>query len=257
MKLTLFPESSYRLSLFPIIGEESNALIDDEGFDTDVLSELEEKYIEQTERQYDIIFDFYASGDGMYYSIDDGDQDELEDNAIIIDRSKYDLEVNEEEPGEDFLLVENMQMADNCDMSDPVEMYKDIQIRHNETTDDHLNIVVDAVRRRMQQVAQQLVDEGLAENVESVRFALQYGPIYGCQYCFDINADEFDPEALRPIDCTDWNDCHVSDVLQEHWPDRLVGCLIYNGIFYAGECEGVDSFEWNCDLVDSDLNSLL
>lgn len=145
----------------------------------------------------------------------------------------------------------------DCDMSDPVEMYKDIQIRHNETTDDHLNIVVDAVRRRMQQVAQQLVDEGLAENVESVRFALQYGPIYGCQYCFDLNADEFDPEALRPIDCTDWNDCHVSDVLQEHWPDRLVGSLIYNGIFYAGECEGVDSFEWNCDLVDSDLNSLL
>ena len=65
MKLTLFPEASYRLSLFPIIGEESNALIDDEGFDTDVLSELEEKYIEQTERQYDIMFDFYASGSGM------------------------------------------------------------------------------------------------------------------------------------------------------------------------------------------------
>ena len=91
MKLTLFPESSYRLSLFPIIGEESNALIDDEGFDTDVLSELEEKYIEQTERQYDIMFDFYASGNGMYYSIDDGDQDELEDNVLPID-SKYSLD---------------------------------------------------------------------------------------------------------------------------------------------------------------------
>ena len=117
MKLTLFPESSYRLSLFPIIGEESNALIDEEGFDTDVLSELEEKYIEQTERQYDIMFDFYASGNGMYYSIDDGDQDELEDNVLPID-SKYSLDVNEIEPDEDFQLVEDMQMVEDCGNSD-------------------------------------------------------------------------------------------------------------------------------------------
>ena len=255
MKLTLFPESSYRLSLFPIIGEESNALIDDEGFDTDVLSELEEKYIEQTERQYDIMFDFYASGNGMYYSIDDGDQDELEDNVLPID-SKYSLDVNEIEPDEDFQLVEDMQMVEDCGNSDSEEIFNDVKNLHNDEEGGY-DIVVEAIRRRMKQVAHQLVEKGIVDDEDSVRFALQYGPIYGCQYSFDINADEFDPEALRPIDCTDWNDCHVSDVLQEHWPDRLVGSLIYNGIFYAGECENIDCFEWNCDLVDSDLNSLL
>ena len=131
MKLTLFPESSYRLSLFPIIGEESNALIDDEGFDTDVLSELEEKYIEQTERQYDIMFDFYASGNGRYYSIDDGDQDELEDNVLPID-SKYSLDVNEIEPDEDFQLVEDMQMVEDCGNSDSEEIFNDVKNLHND-----------------------------------------------------------------------------------------------------------------------------
>jgi len=257
MKLTLYPESSYRLSIFPIIGKALNAQIDNEGFDTDTISELEDKYAAQTDRIYDIVFDFCASGDGLYFSVDEGDQEELEDKAININRSKYDLEEWEEKPDEDFLLIENMQMADNCDTSDSLEMYKDIQIRHNETTDDHLNIVVDAVRRRMQQVAQQLVDEGLAENMESVRFALQYGPTYGCRYCFDINTQEFNPEVLRPIDCTDWNDCRVPAVLQEHWPDRLLGSVVYDGWFNAGECEQIDSFDYSVDLVDCNLHSLL
>ena len=167
MKLQLFPEMSYRLSLFPIIGGESNVIIDNEGFGTDTLEVIEEKYIEQTERSYDIIFDFYASDDGMYYSIEDGNQEELNDNALDINRSKYDLEEWEEEPDEDFMLIEDLQMADNCDRSDrsdSIEVFKDIQIRHNETTDDHLDIIVDAIRRRMTQVTKQLVAEGLAEN---------------------------------------------------------------------------------------------
>ena len=142
MKLTLFPESSYRLSLFPIIGEESNALIDDEGFDADVLSELEEKYIEQTERQYDIMFDFYASGNGMYYSIDDGDQDELEDNAINIDRSKYDLEEWEEEPDDDFRLIDKLQKDDDLN-EDHQEVFNDIMNRHN--IEEHIDIIVEAI----------------------------------------------------------------------------------------------------------------
>ena len=223
MKLQLFPETSYRLSLFPIIGEESNAIIDNEGFDTDTLDVIEEKYnevltnihvcnIEQTERSYDIIFDFYASDDGMYYSIEDG--------------------------------------------NDSIEVFKDIQIRHNETTDDHLDIIVDAIRRRMTQVAKQLVAEGLVENEDSVRFALQYGQVSGCQYSFDIDIEKFDPDALRVIDCTDWNDCHVSETLQEFWPDRLVGNVVYDGKFYTGECEQVDSFDYHVDLVDCNLKSV-
>jgi hypothetical protein len=255
MKLTLFPESSYRLSLFPIIGEESNALIDDEGFDADVLSELEEKYTEQTERQYDIIFDFYASGNGMYYSIDDGDQDELEDNVLPIE-SKYSLDVNEIEPDEDFQLVEDMQMVEDCGNSDSEEIFNDVKNLHNDEEGGY-DIIVEAIRRRMKQIAQQLVEEGKVEDAESVRFTLQYGELYGCSYSFDMEAEEFDPNALRQIDCTDWNDCDGSEVLQDHWPDRLVGNIVYKGKFYAGECENVDSFSWNCDLVDSDLNSLL
>jgi hypothetical protein len=35
MTLNLFPEDAYRVWLFPIIGEEANAIIDDEGLDGD------------------------------------------------------------------------------------------------------------------------------------------------------------------------------------------------------------------------------
>ena len=108
----------------------------------------------------------------------------------------------------------------------------------------------------MTQVAKQLVAEGLAENEESVRFALQYGQVSGCQYSFDIDAEDFDPDVLRVIDCTDWNDCRVSETLQEFWPDRLVGNVVYDGKFHTGECEQVDSFDYHVDLVDCNLNSV-
>jgi hypothetical protein len=62
---------------------------------------------------------------------------------------------------------------------------------------------------------------------------------------------------LRPIDCYDWNDCNVSEVVQEHWPDRLLSNIVYDGKFYWMQCEGVDSFDFNVDLVDCDLQSLL
>ena len=255
VNLQLFPEAPYRLYLFPIIGEEANKRVDNEGFDVDLSQELEQEYCEQTERKYDIIFDFYASGDGMYYSIDDGDQDELEDNAINIDRSKYDLEEWEEEPDDDFRLIDKLQK--DADLNeDNQEVFNDIMNRHN--NEEHVDIIVEAICRRLQQVAQQLVDEGLAEDVESVRFALWFGQLSGCQYEFELEADMFDPDALKMIDCTDWNDCsHISEVLQEHWPDRIANCIIYDGKFYQA-CDGsVDNFNFNADLVDCDLNSLL
>lgn len=257
MKLNLFPESAYRLSLFPIVGDEANAIIDEEGFDTDTLEAIEEKYVEQTERKYDILVDFYASCDGVYYSIDEGDQEELNDNALNIDRSKYDLETDEEEPDEDFLLVESLQKVDAGNVAvDSVDVFEDIRIRHNVTTDDHLDIIIDAISRKMKQVAKQLVEDGLAEDEDSVRFALQYGAFYGCQYSFDIDVEEFDPDAMRVIDCTDWNDCHVSETLQDYWPDRLVGYVVYDGKFYTGDCENIDGFDYNVDLVDCNLESV-
>ena len=255
MKLTLFPETAYRLSIFPIIGQESNELVDDEGFDARVLERLEEAYIDETDRQYDVIVDFYSSGDDTQYSLDDDDEESLEDNVLTIE-SKYSLDVNEIEPDDDFQLVEDMQKAKDRGNSDNDEIFNDVKNLHNDEEGGY-DIVVEAIRRRLKQIAHQLVEEGKAEDEDSVRFALQYGEAYGCIYTFDIDAKEFEPSALRQIDCSDWNDCDVSELLQEHWPDRLVGNLIYDGQFYAGECESVDSFDWNCDLVDSDLNSLL
>jgi hypothetical protein len=85
---------------------------------------------------------------------------------------------------------------------------------------------------------------------------LQYGQVSGCQYSFDIDAEEFDPDVLRVIECTDWNDCRISETLQEFWPDRLVGNVVYDGKFYTGECEQVDSFDYHVDLVDCNLKSV-
>lgn len=255
MKLTLFPERAYRLSIFPIIGQESNEIVDDEGFDAGVLERLEEAYTEETDRQYDVVIDFYSSDDDTQYSVDDDDEESLEDNALTIE-SKYSLDVNEMEPDEDFQLIEDMKMAEDRGNSDNEEIFNDVKNLHNDEEGGY-DIVVEAIRRRLKQIAQQLVEEGKAEDEDSVRFALQFGETYGCIYTFDIDAEEFDPSALRQIDCSDWNDCDISELLQEHWPDRLVGNLIYDGKFYAGDCESVDSFDWNCDLVDSDLNSLL
>lgn len=255
INLQLFPEAPYRLYLFPIIGEEANERVDNEGFDVDLSQELEQEYSEQTERKYDIIFDFYASGDGMYYSIDDGDQDELEDNAINIDRSKYDLEEWEEEPDDDFRLIDKLQK--DADLNeDNQEVFNDIMNRHN--NEEHVDIIVEAICRRLQQVAQQLVDEGLAEDVDSVRFGLWYGQLSGNQYEFQLETDDFNPEVLKMIDCSDWNDCsHISEVMQEHWPDRLAACIIYDGKFYQSSGGSVDNFNFNADLVDRNLKSLL
>ena len=190
----------------------------------------------------------------MYYSIDDGDQDELEDNAINIDRSKYDLEEWEEEPDDDFRLIDKLQKDDDIN-EDNQEVFNDIMNRHN--NEEHVDIIVEAICRRLQRVAQQLVDEGLAEDVDSVRFGLWYGQLSIYQYEFQLETDDFNPEALKMIDCTDWNDCHVSDVLQEHWPDRLAACIIYDGKFYQSSGGSVDNFNFNVDLVDRNLKSLL
>lgn len=179
----------------------------------------------------------------------------MDDNALCIDWSKYDIEINETEPDEDFLLVERLQkVAVNYDA---VDVFEDIQIRHNETTDDHLEIIVAAIRRRMKQVAKQLVADGLAEDEESVCFALRYGQINGCKYVFDIQAEEFDPDKLHTIDCEDWNDCSdIAEMLLKYWPDRLVGYVVYDGKFYTGSCESIDDFRYNVDLVDCNLESV-
>ena len=256
VKLSLNPQTAIRLSLFPIIGEESIQMIEDNGFDVDVFYELENLYVENTEREYDIIVDFYKSDHGAEFSIDDEDPEELEDNALVVDYGMAD-EADADEPSEDFALIETMKMAGE-QSSISKEIFMDIVNRHKEgDEDEHVDIIVDAVRRRMKQVAEQLVNDGLADDVDSVQFALQYGNIYDYFYSCEIETDDFDVEKLRPIDCCDWNDCGLSEVLEEHWPDRLLSNIVYDGKFYQLECEEIDSFDFNVDLVDCDLQSLL
>jgi hypothetical protein len=256
VKLSLNPQTAIRLSLFPIVGEESIRMVEDNCFDIDLLYDLESLYIENTERMYDIIVDFYVSNHGVEICIDDEDSEELEENALVVDYGMAD-EADADEPSEDFALVDTMKLAgEQSGISK--EIFQDIIDRHNEgEEDDHVHIIVDAIRRRMKQVAEQLVNDGLADDADSVQFALQYGHIYDYVYSCEIEADEFDVEKLRPIDCCDWNDSNVSEVLQEQWPDRLLNSIVYDDKFYEVECEQIDTFEFNVDLVDSDLHSQL
>jgi hypothetical protein len=256
VKLSLNPQTAIRLSLFPIVGEESIRMVEDNCFDIDLLYDLESLYIENTERMYDIIVDFYVSNHGVEICIDDEDSEELEENALVVDYGMAD-EADADEPSEDFALIETIKMAGEHS-DDSKEIFMDIVNRHKEgEEDEHVDIIVDAIRRMMKQIAEQLVNDGLADDVDSVQFALQYGIIYNCFYSSEIETDEFDVEKLRPIDCYDWNDCNVSEVVQEHWPDRLLSNIVYDGKFYWMQCEGVDSFDFNVDLVDCDLQSLL
>jgi hypothetical protein len=256
VKLSITPQTAIRLSLFPIIGEESIQMIEDNGFDMDVFYDLENLYVENAERKYDICVDFYLAEDGAEYSIDDEDSEELEENAIVVDYGMVD-EADADEPSEDFALIETIKMAgEHSGISK--EIFMDIVNRHKEgDEDEHVHIIVDAIRRRMKQVAEQLVNDGLADDVDSVQFALQYGNIYDYFYSCEIETDDFDIEKLRPIDCYDWNDSNVSEVVQDHWPDRLLSNIVYDGKFYQLECEEIDSFDFNVDLVDCDLQSQL
>lgn len=43
-------------------------------------------------------------------------------------------------------------------------------------------------------------------------------------------------------------------------PDRLLGCIIYDGKFYEGSCESTNvpySYEFGIDLVNCNMESLL
>lgn len=260
VELSINPTSAFRMSLFPIIGEEANQMIDDNGFDIDLFYDLEQLYIDDTERKYDIVVDFYSSSDGAEYFIDGGDAEEMEDNALVIDNGIANEEDGEEEDGDgfsdDFILVEKLKM-EGSHSSISKDIFQDILDRHNEgLDDDHVDIIINAVQRQMKQVAEQLVSDGLVDDVDYVRFALQYGPMYGASYSCNIRTDEFYPEKLRVLNCEDWNDCNISSTLQEHWPDRLLNNIVYDDKFYELECTGVDDFEFDVDLVNCYFESL-
>lgn len=256
LKLHLWSEMCYRLILNPIVGEKSNELVDENGLDIDTFYELDEIIANEYERKYETLFDFYSSGDAIEYSVNDEDNEELDDNALEI-KSKLYLEDNEEDPDDDFFLVENMVEPKEEDNLESLEIFKDIKRFHNlDDYHDDVDFVFDAVCRRMRQIADRLVEEGLAEDAESVRFAMQYGKAWGCWYDYEIHSDVFDPNLLRTIDCTDWNDCEASETLYKYWPDRLLQLVVYDGKPYAGSCEGVNDFDFDIDLVDCNLQSL-
>lgn len=255
--ISLHAKTCYRLSLFPIIGEKTNKLIDEKGFNLGVFDDLDEINVEEYEREYDLIFDFYSSEDGIECAVATESAEDIEDNALSIDTSKFNLEEDEIEPDEDFILISNLEEPDGLD-SNSIEIFRDMKKRQDDSSEDeHVDIIFDAICRRMSQVAEQLVEKGLAKDVESVKFALQFGPATRVWYLFDICTDEFAPELLRTIDCTDWNDCPACETLYNHWPDRLLGNIIYDGKFYAGNCEQMEDYHFNIDLVNCDLQSLL
>lgn len=253
MRIEFYPECCFRLSLFPIIGEESNQLIEENGFDLDVFDSLDRINIDENGRNYDIFFDFYTSEDGIEYSVNNKTK-KLKENALYIDTSKFDLEEAEEEPNDDFIFIDSLTKA-NVENEENIEIFNDIIARHNDATDEHVNIIFDAIRRCMRHVAERLVEDGLAEDVESLRFALQFGQVQGAVYSYEIDSVKFDPKLLRTIDCTDWNDCGNCETLFTYWPDRLLGCIIYDGKFYEGSCESIDSYDYDIDLVNCNMES--
>ena len=52
MMISLHAKTCYRLSLFPIIGEKTNKLIDEKGFNLGVFDDLDEINVEEYEREY-------------------------------------------------------------------------------------------------------------------------------------------------------------------------------------------------------------
>lgn len=256
-EITLYPENCYRLVLLPVVGEESNQLIDENGFDLGTFYSIDQISAEFS-NNYEFFLDFYSSEDGIEYTVNNKTRKELKDNALNIDKSKFDLEEAGREPDDDFILVGNLTKA-NVEYKEIIEIFNDIMARHNNATEDeHVDIVFDAICRRMRQVAEQLVEEGLAEDVKSVRFALQFGPVQGVEYSFEIETDRFNSKLLRTINCEDWNDCsRSSDTLLEYWPDRLLGCIVYDGKLYEGYCNQADDYNFLIDLVNCKMESLL
>ena len=269
VELMIKPRFAYRLYIFPIVGEEANALVDEymysEEFDADLVTELDYIIAEETDRTYEICVDFYSSKDGAEYSIDNINFKELEDNALWIDSAlgsygiaHYGDDCSEDDFDEDFCLIGRIKMAHDYEYPMTKEIFKDIMDQHNRGYEDmDGNIIVDAIKRRMKQIAEQLVNDGLADDIDSVRFALQYGEIYGEPFYVNIKTDEFDPNKLRALKC-DWNDCdNMPDILTEHYDsETLLQYIVYDEKFYELECGGINDFRFTVDLVNSDLESL-
>ena len=270
VELMIKPIAAYRLYIFPIVGEEANALVDEymysEEFDADLVTELDYIIAEETDRIYEICVDFYSSKDGAEYSIDNINFKELEDNALWIDSlalgsygiAHYGDDCSEEDFDEDFCLIGRIKMAHDYEYPMTKEIFKDIMDQHNRGYEDmDGDIIVDAIKRRMKQIAEQLVNDGLADDIDSVRFVLQYGEIYGEPFYVNIKTDEFDPNKLRTLKC-DWNDCdNMPDILTEHYDsETLLQYIVYDEKFYELECGGINDFRFTVDLVNSDLESL-
>lgn len=62
---------------------------------------------------------------------------------------------------------------------------------------------------------------------------------------------------LESQSISDRNDCGNCETLFEYWPDRLLGNIIYDGKFYAGTCEQMDDYNFNIDLVNCKMESLV
>jgi hypothetical protein len=220
---------------------------------------------------------FYSYADGIKYSINNGRKKTLEDEeSYIVIQSVCDYIDDEEtsatteeiiaeisEDNEDFSLIGKMNMASEIANPMSKEVYKDIKNLHNLRDDDErVDFIVDAIKRRMRELAEKLINDGMVgdvwevDDVDDIHFALGFTQLDEATCTYMIDTNKFDIEKLRTIVCDDWHDCEVSNVLWNGSPDRLLSNIIYDGKFYE-PCEIKTGRSYTeTDIVDCNLQSL-
>ena len=262
--LELHVDQGYCVAIIPIVGEENNEtadeMISNGEIDYDLECDFENYLCENCDGEYRTYFHFYESDEDHTWTVDGEELEDVEGNSIDINECKGNLEDNEIEPDDNFRLIAAMEKPEHCGPND-LEIFNDIKNRNKseDGNDDHVDIIKDAICRIMKRTAKEMEEAGVVENADDVRFSLQVGEVYNSYTEFTVETDGgFDPKLLHTLDCTDWVDCSgISDMLQEKWPDnRLADYIIYDGKFYVGDSQ-IDSFDYQSDIVNSDLESLM
>ena len=265
VELQLSVDAGYRLHLIPIIGEESNDMADEMigngEVDYGMVDDIECSLCDRDLGDYRLCFDFYNADEDHTWTDANGDVIEgVDENCIDININKGWFEEDGIEPDDNFKLIDKLVPGESLGNGDEKEIYNDIMARHNEGVDDeHVDIIKDAICRRMKQVSEQLVKDGLIDNADDARFILQFGVANECYIEYTVPvAGEFDSNLLRPLACEDWSDCsNVSEVMYEYMPDRLSELVIYDGKLYLGSCSASGDYNYQADIVNCDLESFM
>ena len=255
----------YTLYLFPIIGENSNEMADQMIADGKIDYDVEA----------DIVYDFYdMDEDGNFricldfYDVDDVHAMNFNGNNIVpYDEKPLDIfltrAIYDENPIEckDYIYADDLVNATSSFDYDGREIYKDIMDKHNQhDEDDNVEVIKDALCRRMRQVGALLVEKGLIESVDDLRFILQYGTKDTSSIEYDIPVTgAIDIDLLHPINSQDWQeDCDISEMLiYGDEANRLAEYIVYDGKLYRGGCIDPENYNYTADIVDINLQSVM